>query len=175
MNVTKIVTSSPVNLALNNVFWAGCVVGRYDLLWIVAPAILCYAALLIYAGTVRFNQLILPILLGIAIDSVFTALGVFQFANHGAMLPLWMCALWIAFATTLPLSLRLLGRNAYLAALTGALGFPFSYYLGYKLGAVSFGIALPWVIALVALTWAFFLPIMFWWSDNKQVRLSEAY
>jgi hypothetical protein len=85
-----------------------------------------------------------------------------------------MCTLWIAFATSLPLSLKLLGRNAYLAALTGATGFPFSYYVGYKLGAISFGLALPWVIVLVALTWAIFLPILFRLANSQQVRLREA-
>lgn len=161
-------------MALNNLFWIGCVIGRYDFLWIVAPAIICYVALLLYSGTVQISQLALPIAVGILIDSVYTAFGIFQFEHHSVLLPLWMCTLWIAFATTLPLSLRLLGKNAYLAALTGAMGFPFSYYVGYKVGAVSFGLALPWVFALVALTWAVFLPIMFRWANNPQVKFSEA-
>jgi hypothetical protein len=174
MNVIKIVASSPINMALNNLFWVGCVVGRYELIWLVAPAIFCYAALLVYFGTVHINQLALPVAVGIFIDSVYTAFGVFQFEHHSVLLPLWMCTLWIAFATSLPLSLKLLGKNAYLAALTGATGFPFSYYVGYKLGAISFGLALPWVIVLVALTWAIFLPILFRLANSQQVRLREA-
>ena len=171
MNVIKIVTSAPFNLVINNLFWAGCVIGRYDFLWFVAPAILCYVALLIYARVIQMSQLLLPIGLGIVIDSIYTALGVFQFEYHSVLLPLWMCALWIAFSTTLPLSLKLFGENAYVAALTGALGFPFSYYIGYKLGAVSFGLALPWVFALVAITWAVLLPIMFEWIKTRQAIL----
>ena len=173
MNVIKIVTSSPFNMAINNLFWAGCVIGRYDFLWLVAPAILCYVALLVYTEVVKLNQLILPIGLGILIDSMYTAIGVFQFEHHSVLLPLWMCTLWIAFSTTLPLSLSLFGKNLFFAALAGAVGFSFSYYIGYKLGAISFGLALPWVFSLVALTWAIVLPIMFRWTDTQKVTLNE--
>jgi|GEM_PF-808376 len=174
MNVIKFVTSVPFNMAVNNLFWAGCVIGRYNFLWVVAPAILCYVALLLYARVVSFNQLLLPIGLGILIDSIYTALGIFQFDHHNIFLPLWMCTLWIAFSTTLPMSLRLFGKNNYLAAVTGAVGFSFSYYIGYKLGAISFGLALPLVFLLVALTWAIFLPVMFKWINTQQVVFNEA-
>lgn len=166
MSVMKWLTSSPFNMVINNLFWAGCVIGRYELIWMVAPAILCYVALLLHARVIRPGQLALPIMLGILIDTLYTATGIFQFEHHRFLLPLWMCLLWIAFATTLPLSLRLLGRNAYLGALTGALGFPFSYYLGHQLGAVNFGLSLPWVIGLVGLTWAIVLPVMYHWIER---------
>ncbi|MBT8145512.1 MAG: DUF2878 domain-containing protein [Gammaproteobacteria bacterium] len=173
MNVIKFVTSAPFNMAINNIFWAGCVIGRYDLLWLVAPAILCYVALLVYARVIQPSQLIAPVGLGILIDSIYTALGIFQFEHHSLLLPLWMCTLWIAFATTLPLSLRLFGKNPLFAAVTGAVGFSFSYYVGYKLGAITFGLALPWVFALVSTTWAIALPLMFKWTHTQQVMLNE--
>ena len=169
-NLMKLLTSSPVNMLINNLFWAGCVVGRYDFFWLVAPAIACYVALLVSAGVVTLKQLSFPIVLGICIDSLFTASGVFQFEQEMPFLPFWMWSLWIAFSTTLPLSLRLLGSNNYLAALTGGLGFPFSYYLGYKLGAIEFGLPLPWLIALVALTWAGLLPVMYKWVNKQEVH-----
>ena len=174
MNVIKFVTSAPFNMVINNFFWAGCVVGRYNFLWLVAPAILCYVALLVYSKVIHLSQLLLPIGLGVFIDSIYTALGIFQFEHHSLLLPLWMCSLWVAFSTTLPLSLRLLGKNTLFAAITGALGFPFSYYIGYKLGAVSFGLSLPWVFAMVALTWAVILPIMFRWAESQKVIFNEA-
>ncbi|MEZ5491933.1 MAG: DUF2878 domain-containing protein [Gammaproteobacteria bacterium] len=173
MRLLKFITSSPVNMVINNLFWAGCVIGRYDSFWFVAPAILFYVALLIYARVVTLKQLLFPIILGIAIDSLFTVTGMFQFEPQGLLLPLWMCSLWIAFSTTLPLSLRLLGHNGYLAALTGGLGFPFSYYLGHKLGAIQFGLPLPWVITLIALTWAVLLPMMYKWINTQPVLNHE--
>lgn len=174
MKLTRVIASSPVNLIVNNLFWAGCVIGRYDFLWIVAPAIMGYVALLVYARTIDIKQLSIPICLGILIDSVYTAVGLFQFEHHSLLLPLWMCMLWIAFSTTLPLSMRLLGRNYTVAALTGAVGFPFSYYLGYKLDAVSFGLELPLTLLVLALTWAVFLPLMFRWTTTRQMIFSEA-
>ena len=175
MNLMKLLTSSPVNMVINNLFWAGCVIGRYEFFWLVAPAILCYVALLFCAGVVTPKQLLFPIILGIFIDSLFTVTGVFQFEQRGLLLPLWMWFLWIAFSTTLPLSLRLLGKNGYLAAFTGAFGFPFSYYLGYKLGAIKFGLPLPWVIALIALTWAALLPVMYKWINSPAEPSNETF
>lgn len=170
----KWLCSTPVNVVVNNLFWAGCVIGRYELLWLVAPAVLCYVALLLYCGVVRPGQLLVPVAAGILMDSVFTASGIFQFEHHAPILPLWMWTLWLAFATTLPLSLRLLGRHRFLAAVTGALGFPFSYYLGFQLDAVRFGLSLPATMMLVALTWAVLLPLFFKWIDSYQETANEA-
>ena len=175
MSVMKLLTSSPFNVVINNLFWAGCVVGRYEYLWLVAPAIFSYVALLIVSESIRLRQLLPIISVGIVIDSLYTASGVFQFQHHTLLLPLWMWLLWVAFSTTLPLSLRLLGRNTYLAALTGALGFPFSYYLGFQLGAVSFGLPLGWVMLMLGLTWGVLLPILFKSINNERVFCNEAY
>ncbi|MFM1897384.1 MAG: hypothetical protein RLZZ385_2458 [Pseudomonadota bacterium] len=156
-------TSPLANALIFNMLWFGCVAGRYDYLWLVAPAVLAYAALLVYTGRIEPRQMTLVIVAGILIDSFYTATGVFRFDEATLLLPLWMCVLWVAFATTLPLSMKLFGKNVYIAALTGAWGFPFSYFIGQKLGAISFGLPFAWMAFLVGITWAIMLPIMYQW------------
>ena len=173
--IIKFLTSSPFNVVVNNLFWAGCVIGRYDFLWLVLPAILCYVALLVFRKAVLPNQLLVVICIGVIIDSVFTVSGIFQFEQNNLFLPLWMGALWIAFATTLPMSLKLLGRNAYVAAATGAIGFPFSYFAGEKLGAVSFSLPPSVTLLLVACTWAIALPLMYHLINRPRVIANEAF
>ncbi|MCB1671805.1 MAG: DUF2878 domain-containing protein [Gammaproteobacteria bacterium] len=171
MSVLKLLTSSPVNMAVNNLFWAGCVIGRYDLLWLVAPAILGYLALLLAAGTLHWQQLWPTIVLGVVVDSLYTATGIFQFPDHSLLLPLWMWALWIAFATTLPMSLRWLGKHPLVAALTGALGFPFSYLLGFELGAIAYPHSLYPTLLLIGITWALLLPLLYRWTQSAPVSV----
>ena len=77
--------------------------------------------------------------LGVSIDSLLTVLGVFQFGPTLFFIPLWLVLLWAAFTTTLFLSLEIVGRSKWIAAICGALAFPFNYAVGERLGAVSFG------------------------------------
>lgn len=113
--------------------------------------------------------------IGILIDSFFTAIGFFRFDQSNLYLPLWMCMLWVAFATTLPLSLRMAGKSIYLSAATGAIGFPFSYYLGAKFGAVSFSLPFPMVATILTITWAIVLPLMFHLVNRTKIQLNEAF
>ena len=159
----QFLSSAIANGVIFNVLWFCCVAGRYEYLWLVAPAVLVYAGLLIFYGVISARQMGMVILVGVLVDSVYTVTGVFRFDQDNLLLPLWMCVLWVAFATTLPLSMKLFGRNGYLAALTGALGFPFSYFIGEKLGAISFGLPFHWMALMVGVTWAMILPLMYQW------------
>ena len=63
-----------------------------------------------------------------------------------------------------------------LGAIAGAIAFPLNYWAGLRLGAVEFGYSLPVTMAILAITWAVVLPLMFLLtarlaaaSDNKGV------
>ncbi|WP_430460034.1 DUF2878 domain-containing protein [Thalassolituus sp. LLYu03] len=73
------------------------------------------------------------------------------------LVPLWLMLLWLAFASTLYLSLRWLAGKPLLAAVAGALCAPFSYWAGSHMGAVSFT---PTTLLLIALYWALALALM---------------
>lgn len=165
--LARLSASAPVNWFLNNLFWAGCVVGRYEFIWLVGPCVAAYVLLLLRQEIIRPFQVVPPLLLGVLVDSLFTAAGLFVFEPRSLLLPAWMWVLWLAFVTTLPLSLRLFGGNPYLAALTGAIGFPASYFIGYQVGAIQFALPLPLTLAILSTTWAILLPVMYAWTNRK--------
>ena len=64
-----------------------------------------------------------------------------------------MVGLWIAFATTLSVSMRWLVIRPTLAIVFGALGGPLAYYAGMKLGAMTLHSSDAALIA-IGLSWA---------------------
>jgi hypothetical protein len=73
--------------------------------------------------------------------------------------PLWMVALWAAFATTLNVSLRALRPHYLLSAILAAVGAPLAYYAGAKLGALQWVDEAP-ALLLIALGWALLTPLL---------------
>jgi hypothetical protein len=98
--------------------------------------------------------------LGIAADAGLSAAGVFQFPG-GALIPVWLCCLWLAFAAVLGRSLAWMARLPLLASLAGAVAFPLNYWAGLRLEAVEFGYSVPVTMGILAITWAMLLPLMF--------------
>jgi len=97
---------------------------------------------------------------GISVDTALSSSGVFLFPG-GSLVPLWLCCLWLAFATTLARSLAWLGRHALLAGFLGALALPLNYWAGQRLGAVQFGYSLPVTLGAMAAVWAVLFPCLF--------------
>jgi len=93
-------------------------------------------------------------------DAILSAVGVFEFSGS-VLVPLWLCCLWLAFAAVLGRSLAWLGVRPLVAAIAGAIAFPLNYWAGLRLGAVEFGYSLPATMAILAVTWAVVLPLMF--------------
>ncbi len=103
--------------------------------------------------------------LGFAADSVLSGLGAFSFHGNepGEWLsPLWMVALWMAFAATLRSSLGWLLGRPWLAALLGAVGGPLSYLAGARLGAID--LKGTWALFVVGLVWAAATPLLTHWA-----------
>jgi hypothetical protein len=77
----------------------------------------------------------------------------------GSSVPLWMVALWAAFATTLNVSLRALRSRYLLSALLAGVGAPLAYHAGARLGALQWADQTP-ALALIALGWALLMPML---------------
>jgi len=155
-----------VNLAIFQVCWLACVLtGAASLpligIAVVAAAVAYHlrqaarpwseAALLTVAG-----------LIGAAWDGQLAGYGWLvypsgEFASWIA--PSWIIAMWIAFATTLNVSLQWLRGRPGLALVFGAIGGPLAFYAGERLGAVEFTDPL---IALSAQSagWALITPVL---------------
>jgi hypothetical protein len=77
----------------------------------------------------------------------------------GQVTPLWMVAVWAAFATTLNVSLRALRPHWFLAAILAAIGAPLAYYAGAQLGALQWVHQMPALI-VIAFGWAAITPLL---------------
>lgn len=157
----SLIASKWLNIVLFNLFWIGCVAGKNQLIWLVAPFAFLYLFLLIYYKSITLRQVALTGLLGITIDSILTAAGFFQFAQDNHLIPPWLIVLWFVFVTTLPLSLDFLTKHKRLTILAGATGFPFSYAMGERLGAVTFGSGYLEALVFLSIIWAAGLPLLF--------------
>lgn len=139
--------------------WFCAVLGRETLLPLTAGLILLH--LYLVPDRLReLRQLGLIALAGISVDAALSALGVFKFADD-ALVPLWLCGLWLAFATTFNRSLAFLAGKRWLTLLAGALVVPFNYGIGARVGAVEFGYSLPVSFTIMGAVWAVLLPSLY--------------
>ncbi len=139
--------------------WFCAVLGRDELLPLTGAMLLLHLAL-VRDTTRELLQLTTLAAVGIGVDACLSLAGVFRF-DGGVLVPLWLCALWLAFATTTGRSLSFLGRRPLLAALAGAVAIPLNYWAGQRLGAVEFGYPVPATLAIMSLVWAVALPLLY--------------
>ena len=138
MNLRAAFSSKLCNIIFFNLMWVGLVIGRESLLGLTVPMVLIYSAILVFIEIIKIQQLLVPAALGIAIDSILTMLGIFDFGDTTLLIPLWLITLWIAFSTTLTQSLKFVGNNWLVTVTSGAIILPFNYAVGERLGAVTF-------------------------------------
>lgn len=110
---------------------------------------------------------------GIGADAVLLAVGAIGFEAGvigGWVIPIWMIALWVNFATSLNLTLEFLHRRYVLAGLFGALGGSMAYVGGVKFGALN----MPWGLwqggSAVAWEWAVVTPLLCWMARGADRR-----
>ena len=108
-------------------------------------------------------------LLGVMLDSVQLAIGVFQFPSGAPvqwLVPPWIAVLWIQFATILPFCLRWLSGRYWLAAAMGLVGGPLAFAAGERLGAVTFLEPRGLHLLMLSVAWALALPLLVLLSDR---------
>ncbi|WP_189388433.1 DUF2878 domain-containing protein [Bacterioplanes sanyensis] len=153
------------NLVIFQLCWLACVVGGNLWAFAALPVLILWHRWLLKPGELMLLAGVT--LLGVAVDSVFQAVGWLQFPEHYSwLIPPWLMILWLAFATTLRHSLEWLMRHPGWAALLGLAGAPWSYFAGAQLGAVD--IQLTGYIA-IAVFWALLLGLLSWQEKQKCV------
>lgn len=138
--------------------WFLCVLGREALLPLTLAMFALHFALVPSAAR-EFRQLLPVATLGIGVDAVLSALGVFDFGP--VLLPIWLMALWFAFAITLTRALAVFGRKPWIAGAVGSVGVPFNYWVGAKMGAVILPLDLLTTGIILVCVWALLLPLLY--------------
>jgi len=166
----QIVISKFLNIIVFNLLWIGLVLGRDSLIHLTLPSLLIYLACLLRIGDLKLHQILLPVAIGITIDSSLTFFGIFIFPESNLIIPFWLIVLWVNFSTTLTLSLSFIGKNKLVAFGLGATALPFNYTVGERLGAVTFGDPYLFSILVIALVWSVSFPILFMVSHENFIE-----
>ncbi|MCE9788466.1 DUF2878 domain-containing protein [Shewanella chilikensis] len=124
-----------------------------------------------------FNAVLIPAVIGIALDAMLHLGGVFEFDSPSRLLPLWLCCLWGHFAATLGVSLAWLGDlPRWQQALFGAVGGAGSYLAAFKLEAVAWPLGQSATFSLLILIWSLLLPLLSYcnlrleWGANRPTK-----
>jgi len=155
-----------VNFLMFQMAWFACVLGgAHQLPW-VGPAMVA-VVVAVHLGRVPDARaesalLVIAAVIGAVFDSALVSTGWLvypsgQMASYLA--PYWIVAMWVAFATTLNVSLHWLKRRPVLAAVFGGVGGPLAFLAGAKLGAVTFVDPVSGYAAL-AVGWAVLMPLL---------------
>jgi Protein of unknown function (DUF2878) len=148
-----------LNVVVYQCAWFACVLSAAAHRPFIGISVAAAAVLLhLYLAPAPLREvplILLATLAGVLFESLLVASGWVD----STVLPLWMVALWAAFATTLNVSLRVLRRRYLLSAAIAAVGAPLAYEAGAALGAVQWVQATP-ALLLVAVGWAVLLPLL---------------
>ena len=163
----SLTASKIINVLLYQLGWFSCLLGAA---W-GYPLSGAFIALLLMAGHLvlaesRKSELYLMLfacLLGVVIDTLQQAAGVFTFKTDPAWplwLPLWIFVIWAQFATLFHYGLYWLLGRYLLSAFLGCIGGPLAYWGGVRLGAAQFDENLIFSVSSLALVWALVMPIL---------------
>ena len=120
----------------------------------------------------ELTLLLSALFIGGLFDQVMHSTGLISYQAHGwsdalnsRLVPVWILALWLAFTSTLNVSLRWMRGKWLVAILFGAIGGPLAYIAAEKLGAVSLN-NFPLHYVALALGWAILTPLLLKISEN---------
>jgi hypothetical protein len=161
--------------------WFACVGGAAaGLAWpgVIAALVFAIATLALAgrsAADLRTLAVVLP--LGFMVDSGLVMSGWISYSPAGpmqALAPIWIAAIWLAFAFTLNHSLAFLRPHRALSALLGLAGGPLAYWGASRaFGVIEFAQPAATTLVVVGLCWAVLLPLLF--ALDKRAPLVEAH
>lgn len=165
--------SKIINVVIYQIGWFSCVLGAglgFPLIGAVgALALVAVHLLLSDARKAEAQLLFSACLLGVVIDSLQQAAGLFTFKTDPRWplwLPLWVFVIWAQFAAMFRFALNWLAGRYLLGALFGAIGGPLAYWGGIRLGAATFGDNPQLALLVLAVVWALVVPILLWFRDR---------
>lgn len=165
-----------LNAVLYQLIWFVCILGTGRYQWL---GLLLLALHFILSKRRRDDAILMVkvVLIGLVVDGLLKALGLFSFTADAFPIPLWLITIWAAFATMPHHSLSWLKRRTPLAILFGATGGPLAYWAGVRLDAASFGWSTPLSLFCLALVWGTLFPLVMGLArrgDNTAAELNSS-
>jgi Protein of unknown function (DUF2878) len=153
------------DIALFQIVWLSAAIGAArGLTWpgIAAAAIAIALHATATDGRTLLKKLAVCGLTGFLLESVLVSTGAVRYGApwpSEVVAPLWIAALWLAFATTLSTTRRALGqRPIAVAAALGAIMGPLTYMAGERLGALTLAEPRLTSLGMIAFLWCAALP-----------------
>lgn len=154
-----------INFILFQVAWFACVIGAgKGIPWfgvaVTAAALLWHFYQAKHLKS-EFLLMLSALLIGASFDQAMLSFGLIDYVNNGwssALVPVWILALWLAFTSTLNVSLRWMRGKQFIAIAFGAIGGPMAYYGAEKLGAVMLHGAQSYIS--LSIGWAIITPLL---------------
>lgn len=152
-------------ISFQAIWWLCVLSAKPGLSAAVFVAVLIYTLLHLsfVEGWPQMLPLFVTAMLGAVADQFAYQLQCILFENHTqwtGYIPLWMLALWLAFATTLNVSMRWMQHKYGLALVLGAIFGPLAYLGAQSLGAIQ--LPSPYSLVWFGFEWAALLPLMLW-------------
>ncbi len=160
-----------INFVLFQLAWLACVIGAAQgLPWLGVVVTLLILGWHFFHTKQHKYELILifsAFIIGAFFDQLMLSMQWVSYQAHGwstNLVPAWILALWVAFASTLNLSLAWMQGRYFISILFGASGGPLAYFGAENLGAVT----LPSTASYVALGvgWAIITPALLYLASR---------
>ncbi|MGB4812130.1 MAG: DUF2878 domain-containing protein [Methylophilaceae bacterium] len=155
-----------LNFVLFQISWFACVIGAAKQTpWLgVAVVLACITWHLANAKNARAELvlMLISLVIGGLFDQIMQSTGLINYASHGwstSLVPVWILALWLAFTSTLNMSLRWMRGKNLVAVFFGLIGGPLAYIGAEKLGAVSLS-NYPMHYVALGLGWGIITPLL---------------
>jgi hypothetical protein len=158
-----------INIMLYQMSWFACILGAANAQpWFGVGVSLIVLAWHLWQASKVQNQLkneiyllLIAGLIGFVFDQALLSANLVEYASHGlsdTLVPAWILALWLTFATLLNVSLRWMRSNLVYAVVFGLLGGPLAYFAAEALQAITLlDDRAYWVLAI---GWGIVTPVL---------------
>lgn len=170
-----------VNALGYNLTWVAAVGGAGQGWWWLGPVV-CLAFFAFHFSTTAdrpadLKLLLFVLVLGAIVDSLWTWGGLVRFAApvpSPDWAPVWILAMWGAFALTLNHCLRFLQTRPLVAAGLGLVGAPLAYLFAARSWSAVELLAPTAALVAIGLAWAVLTPAMLWLAGRLRTGVQPA-
>lgn len=154
-----------INFILFQLAWFACILGAAKATpWLgvaVTAVILTWHFHKARQAKLEALLMLTTLTIGAIFDQTMLSSHLINYAHHGwsvSIVPVWILALWLGFATALNVSLRWMRSRQFTAVIFGAVGGPLAYLSAEKLGALTLQSTNTYIA--LSIGWAIITPLL---------------